>query len=317
MPGGICPHRQGVRLPAAVRLRRIRFMLRSSAAFAAPTPTAAVGYQQLRAMGYSRKTLKAAIDSGHLFHARRDVYLWRGATPRQRSAARIGGRVDCISRLAELGIFVLDETELHVQVAPNASRLRSSADRRTPLVRAPSTHRGRVHWRCTGAAPDDTVTPLVEALAQAFGCQGVRATIASIDSALHTGKLSERDLDLLFQLAPERYRVIRGLIDGRAESGPETYARLIAREFGLPIELQKRIDGVGRVDLVVDGWLVIECDSREFHSTWEAQQEDHRRDMALAARGYARIRVTAHQLFTEPHVLREAIRGLLATRPVA
>lgn len=282
-----------------------------------PASTAAMSYRQLRAMGYTRKDIKSALETGYLFHARRDVYLWRDATPRQRSAARIGGRVDCISRLAELGIFVLDERKLHVQVRPTGSRLRSASDRRTPLGRARPGDGGRVHWRHSGAEADDTIVPTVEALAQAFACQGVRATIASIDSALHTGRLSERDLDLLFRLAPDRYRAIRGLIDGRAESGPETYARLIARELGRLVELQKQIDGVGRVDLVVDGWLVIECDSREFHSSWDAQQEDHRRDMALAARGYVRVRVTANQLFTAPHLLREAIRGLLATRSPA
>lgn len=282
-----------------------------------PASTAAVSFRQLRAMGYTREDIRSALDAGHLFHARRDVYLWRDATPRQRAAARVGGRVDCVSRLAELGIFVLDELALHVQVPPNGSRLRSSADRRTPLGRAQPEDGARVHWRHSAAEPDATVAPTVEALAQAFGCQGVRATIASIDSALHTGRLAEADVDLVFQLAPERYRAIRGLIDGRAESGPETYARLIAREFGRPVELQKHIDGVGRVDLLVDGWLVIECDSREFHSSWEAQQEDHRRDMALAAKGFVRIRVTARQLFSEPHLLREAIRGLLAARPSA
>lgn len=292
-------------------------MLQSKPAHTTPASTVAIGYRQLRAMGCTREDIRSALETGYLFHARRDVYLWREATPRQRSAARIGGRVDCVSRLAELGIFVLDESELHVQVRPTGSRLRSASDRRTPLGRARPGDGGRVHWRHSGAEPDDTVVPTVEALAQAFACQGVRATIASIDSALHTGRLSESDVDLVFQLAPDRYRTIRGLIDGRAESGPETFARLIAREFGLPIELQKQIDGVGRVDLVVDGWLVIECDSREFHGSWEAQQEDHRRDMALAARGYVRIRVTAHQLFTAPHVLRDAIRGLLATRPAA
>ena len=274
-------------------------------------------YRELRELGWTRIEIDAALVSGLLFHARRDVYLWRGATQRQRDAARIGGRVDCLALLAELGVFVLDPPALHVQVAPRASRLRSSADRGTQFAPASKDSGTRIHWRTSAAERDALVVPVVEALAQSFRCQGLRAAIASIDSALHLGLIAAHDLDLLFGLVPERFRKLRGLIDGRAESGPETFARLLARTFGLPLEVQKSIPGVGRVDLVLDGWLVIECDSREFHSSWEAQQADHRRDMALAALGYARIRVTANQLFTQPRILLDAIRGLLATRATA
>lgn len=271
-----------------------------------------ISYQGLLAEGYTRDDVKAAVASGFLFRARRDVYLTRDATDRQRSAARVGGRVDCLSLLADLGVFVLSEGPLHVQVPPTASRLRSSADRMTPLRRAHRRHRARVHWRSSSAERDDLMVPIVEALACAFRCQSVRATIASIDSALHQGLISGRDVDLVFALAEERFRSVRGLIDGRAESGPETFARLLARACGRTVEVQRHIEGVGRVDLLVDGWIVIECDSREFHSSWEAQAEDRRRDLALAARGYARIRITANQLYHSPGILLEALHGLLA-----
>lgn len=154
--------------------------------------------------------------------------------------------------------------------------------------------------------------PIVEALACAFQCQSVRATIASIDSALHHGVISGGDVDLVFALADERFRCVRGLVDGRAESGPETFARLLARTCGRTVEVQTHIEGVGRVDLLVDGWIVVECDSREFHSNWDAQAEDRRRDLALAARGYACVRITANQLYHSPATLLDAIRGLLA-----
>lgn len=43
--------------------------------------------------------------------------------------------------------------------------------------------------------------------------------------------------------------------------------------LGRPIDLQVRIAGVGRVDLVVGGWIVVECDSKEFDESWAAQME--------------------------------------------
>jgi hypothetical protein len=41
--------------------------------------------------------------------------------------------------------------------------------------------------------------------------------------------------------------------------------RLLLRALGHRAEVQVRIAGVGRVDLVVDGWLIVECDSRAYH----------------------------------------------------
>lgn len=67
----------------------------------------------------------------------------------------------------------------------------------------------------------------------------------------------------------------------------------------------------GRVDLVLDGRVIVECDSREFHGGWERQQRDRERDLAAAALGYATLRPTAVQLFTRPSLFLNAARGLL------
>ena len=74
------------------------------------------------------------------------------------------------------------------------------------------------------------------------------------------------------------------------------------------------ISGVGRVDFVVDGFLIIECDSRQFHEGWEKQRADRRRDLAAAARGYFTLRVLAEDLLHPPEAVEEAVRGLLGAR---
>jgi very-short-patch-repair endonuclease len=68
------------------------------------------------------------------------------------------------------------------------------------------------------------------------------------------------------------------------------------------------------VDLLVDGWLVIECDSREFHSSWEQQLADRTRDLALAARGYSCLRLTAAQVMYRPEEVLAPLRGLVEAR---
>ncbi|WP_240424099.1 hypothetical protein [Microbacterium halotolerans] len=148
-------------------------------------------------------------------------------------------------------------------------------------------------------------------MAQAIVDQPPRAAIATIDSALHSGLIAEHELDRVFDIVPLRLHKLRNLVDGRAESGPETLARLIARSFGVPVELQVTVDGVGRADLLVDGWIIVECDSRQFHGGWEQQERDRSRDMGYAAHGYTPIRPTANLLCTRPDIFRGALAGLL------
>ena len=64
----------------------------------------------------------------------------------------------------------------------------------------------------------------------------------------------------------------------------------------------------------VDGWLVVECDSKEFHEGWEQQVKDRNRDLALAARGYVTLRLTAAQIMYRAEEVLAAVKGLLATR---
>jgi very-short-patch-repair endonuclease len=274
-----------------------------------------VGYQELRSSGLSRRGLRDALFAGTIVRARRDVYLSAAAPEGVVRAQRVGGRLDCLSALEELGVFVLANNRLHVQVEAYDSRLRSPVTRKKSLAQAKERMHVVVHWRTLEAASDVHTVPIIHALAQSVLCQPPRAAVASIDSALNRGLLTETQLVDVFALLPARMHVLRPLVDGRAEAGSETLARLLLRAFGRRIELQKRIDGVGRVDLVIDGWIVIECDSRAHHEGWSRQEADRERDLALAARGYATLRPTAKLVFNRPEVLLAAVHGLLAGRP--
>ena len=268
----------------------------------------ATSYRQLRSSGLTRSGLRAALREGLLVRARRDVYVSASENPAVVGSARVGGRIDCVSALRELGVFVLDHAVLHIQIAPNGSRLRSPSDRRRPLE---TRHGVMPHWRDTAAEEAALMVPVVEAAVQSVLCQRPRAAIATLDSALNKGLILEVELGDIFAALPQRLQPLRSLVDGRAEAGSESLARLLLRAFGRRIELQKAIPGVGRVDLVIDGWLVVECDSKEFHEKWSTQQRDRDRDLALAALGYVCIRPTAMLIFERPDVLLRAVRGLL------
>lgn len=271
-------------------------------------PESVMSYADLRA-GATRAGIREALAAGTLHRARRDVYVAGGVPDAVIAAQRVGGRLDCVSAVKVAGIFVLHRTGLHVQVQPTHSRLRSPSSRRRRLTDASNVV---VHWRSSPHGAAHT-TPLREALAVAVRCQSPRASIAMLDNALYLRLIDEADVRDLFAGLPARYGALQPLIDGRAEAGSESIARLLLRNLGCSVQVQVQIEGVGRVDLLVDGWIVVECDSRTHHGGWEAQERDRLRDLRLAERGYAVLRPTAHMIFTDPDLLRRAVQGLRAS----
>lgn len=273
-----------------------------SAAVAASLGGGALTYAELRQRGASRRQIDEAIAAARLIRVRKGTYLSGGCPQPVLAAARDGGRLDCVSLLALLNVFVLHAGALHVQMDYGSTRIPA---RSPQLVR---------HWRATEAAEADLVAPLVEALAQACRCQPPRAAIATLDSAWHLGLVDEQDIAEVFRRLPRRFRVLRALLDRRAESGAESLMRLLLRSHGWTVDVQVSISGVGRVDLVVDGWLIIECDSEEFHSGWEAGRRDRRRDLAAAALGYVTVRPIAEDIMYHPERVISAVRAAVEHR---
>lgn len=256
----------------------------------------------LRASGIRRAAITGLLRSGRLIRVRRGRYVPGTLENDALAAARLGGRLDCVSLLRMRGVFVHASGELHVQFDRSASRL---------------PHRGgtvHAHWRDSESAAGAVCVGVVEALVQACRCLGPRRAVATLDSAWHLGVVAESDIGEIFSRLPKRFRVVRRLLDPRSESGPETIVRLMLRQLGCRVEVQVRIEGVGRVDLLVDGWLIVECDSRAFHSDWEQHRRDRRRDIAAAARGYVTIRPIAEDILYRPEVVRAGLLGLLHHR---
>lgn len=259
----------------------------------------------LRAEGWAERRIRAAVATGELVRLRPGAYGAPGLPDDCLSAARVQGRVTCVSALALLGVFVLRADGVHVHVPRTASRLP------VPDASIRRLHRRRL---IRTPHPDALLVEVVDALADAVRCQAPRAAVATIDSALHLGLVRDDELDELFEALPARFRPLRVLVDGRAESGGESLLRLVVRSIGCRVELQVVIDGVGRVDMLLDGWLILECDSRAFHSEWSIQRNDRRRDLEAARRGYVTLRVIAEDVFLHPDAVRDAVAVLVRGR---
>lgn len=258
--------------------------------------------QALTRQGLTRRHIAQCVRDGSLLRVRRDRYVPATTPPDVIRAARLGGRVDCVTLLSMLGVFVLGHRELHIQVTVGASRL---------PPRPPGVKR---HWRETKAGREDLHADLIEALTQSCRCQEPRAAVATLDSAWHLGLIGEDDLAEIFGRLPVRFRGLRRLLDQRSESGPETFMRLMLRMMGCRIEVQPVVRGVGRVDFIVDGWLIIECDSEAHHSGWDAQKRDRRRDLRAAALGYTTIRPIAEDILYHRDEVFASIRAAIEGR---
>jgi very-short-patch-repair endonuclease len=77
---------------------------------------------------------------------------------------------------------------------------------------------------------------------------------------------------------------------------------------------EARIEGVGRVDLLVCDWLVVEVDGFAFHADRASYRADRDRANALAARGFSLVRVTYEDvMFRLPETV-AMIAALVAAR---
>jgi hypothetical protein len=91
----------------------------------------------------------------------------------------------------------------------------------------------------------------------------------------------------------------------------------VCTRFGLPVGRREVNTGgeawIGRVDVIYDRWkLIVELDSRRWHDTSSAFEDDRRRDNALVAEGWRVIRITWRMLMDEPEKVAALLGGLLS-----
>jgi very-short-patch-repair endonuclease len=233
----------------------------------------AARWKRLQDKGVTDGRLRAAVRSGDLVR-RESVYALPDAPAAVVVAAQLGGRLTCASAAARLGLDILNPPDqTHVAVAHNSSR----------------THDDAIVHR-TGHGLGWLVT-VPEALVHALGCLPTVDALVMVDSALRGKRVSLADLRKRL-IGPDsvRRRGVLDQADAKAGSAIETVARLAIRSAGLPVQSQVYIPDVGRVDLLVDGWLVVEIDGYAHHSSRDQFRNDRRRANLLAEKGFVLLR---------------------------
>jgi very-short-patch-repair endonuclease len=110
-------------------------------------------------------------------------------------------------------------------------------------------------------------------------------------------------------------RQVVGFASRLADSPLETVLRVILEILGCAYSEQKSIRGVGAVDFLVEGWLLLEGDGFEFHSGRDDYRRDRRRGNAAAERGLVPLRFSYEDLRFRPGGVLEQIARVHALGP--
>lgn len=78
------------------------------------------------------------------------------------------------------------------------------------------------------------------------------------------------------------------------------------------IELQVELPDVGRVDLLIDGWLVVEADGFENHSRRADYRNDRRRGVSGVVQGWVTLRFSYEDVKQRSEQVVEAVIATLA-----
>jgi hypothetical protein len=121
------------------------------------------------------------------------------------------------------------------------------------------------------------VAALADVLLHALRCLPFRESLVMVECAVSRGDMT---LDYLRCRLPGnrngRARLVLEWVDRSADSMLETLARTYFRQAGIWVEAQVYVDGVGYVDLLLEGCLIVELDGRQ-HGEWAQVKKDQRR----------------------------------------
>jgi very-short-patch-repair endonuclease len=153
-----------------------------------------------------------------------------------------------------------------------------------------------LHWHNRPGAVNRPIVGLRQCLIAVMDCLPADLAIAVLDSALALGFISLSQLRDLGASGSHRHRGLIAKTDGRAASGLESVSRVRLRALGFTVAVQVEVLPGIRVDLLIDGWLVIELDGEQFHGNAVGFERDRERDAPVNAWGYRVLHFSRNQV---------------------
>ncbi|MGM7668913.1 endonuclease domain-containing protein [Microbacterium sp. A93] len=228
----------------------------------------------LQAYGCTRNQLAADTNAGKIRRVRPGVFALPTADTKVVAAAAHGGALSCAAALRAHGVWMLPDPDAGIHV------WLGGAGRKHP-------HEGCscVTHYSPGRA-ELGLAPVATALIHVYRCLDQETFFAAYESAWNSRLISAVDRARIRQELPDSAAWLLDLARADAQSGLESILRLRLHLLGIQLDCQVEIDGVGRVDFVIGGRLILEADGKENHAGADKRHKDLIRDAAASALGY-------------------------------
>ncbi|WP_102194333.1 endonuclease domain-containing protein [Microbacterium aurantiacum] len=236
---------------------------------------------QLQKFGCSRKAIATAARTGSIIRIRQGTFALPTADAEVVAAATHGGALTCTSALRAHGVWMLPPGENDRGVA---HVWMGGAGRQHP-------HEGcacAVHYSPGRAGLG--IAPVAAALIHAYRCLTAETFFAAYESAWNKRLIGAYDRARIRRELPQSAGWLLDLARHDSASGLESLLRLRLHLLGIRLDCQVEIEGVGRVDFVVGGRVILEADGKENHDNPTKRHRDLMRDAAASARGFETLR---------------------------
>ncbi|MCB5273801.1 hypothetical protein BJG92_01326 [Arthrobacter sp. SO5] len=250
------------------------------------------------ARGAADAAIRSAVRSGDVLRLERGVLALPGADPELIAAMRARALLTCVSAAPRFGLWQLKTAAKPHYWQSNGRRSGSCVSHRRALTRP-------------GAS--GAVAALPDVLLHALLCLPPLESLVMVESAYNRG-----DIDLGFLLRHlggnrcGKARDVVARVERGADSLLETLARVLFRDAGIATETQVWIDGVGRVDFLLEGFLIVEIDGLAFHLEPRQFKKDRRRDNSAVAQGLPVLRFFYDDVVFAPESVLAQVREVLA-----
>ncbi|MFC3298141.1 DUF559 domain-containing protein [Arthrobacter agilis] len=226
--------------------------------------------------GVPRREIAAALRSGAIIRLRVGVLALPEAPQDLVVATMENARLTCASAARHYDFWLLHP--------PTSQHLASHA-------RAADHRIGHHRPLSVAVHPSLPLVGLVDALIHALHCLPAVDAAVMVESSLRRGDtIRPFLLERLQGNRNGRARAVLDLVTCTADSALEVVARILFLQAGLHVEAQVQLDGVGRVDFLLEGFLVVEVDGDAFHSDRATRRKDRRRNNVTITSGYLVLR---------------------------
>ncbi|SEE65131.1 hypothetical protein SAMN04489740_2052 [Arthrobacter alpinus] len=190
-------------------------------------------------------------------------------------------RRTCLSKVADLGLWLLEEPQQIHAAAAHGNKIP-----------------GCVVHRVSGGQT------LVAILRQCVRCGTQLEALVVLESAVVKNKCTISRLRREFTRRQDTEgRAVVEMIDPQSMSIAETCGRYHLRQAGYNVQGQAYIKDAGHLDLLVDGVLGLEIDGKKYHNDPQSWAEDLRRDTMYVINGVWRLRLPAAVVLYQPGIM--------------